>query len=223
TVSNHFFSGGVTFCGMRPMRSVPFRVICVLGMNDLAFPRREDYVSFDAMARRWRAGDPRKGDEDRYLLLETVLCARERLYMSYTGRSLKDNSPCQPSVLLQELLDFIDTRYRMTGYERASTYLTGMATMQAFSWRNFTSSQQQQGSFDKAWCRVAQSLLSPTGNAPAISWPTAVLPAPAGSDEISELELELERLARFLRHPVKAFFNQRLKIRMPDDVSSADE
>src|SRR5690606_5736544 len=73
TVSNRFFSGGVTFCGMKPMRSVPFRVICVLGMNDLAFPRREDNVSFDAMARQWQAGDPRKGDEDRYLLLETVL------------------------------------------------------------------------------------------------------------------------------------------------------
>src|SRR5690606_10262640 len=149
TVSNHFFSGGVTFCGMRPMRSVPFRVICVLGMNDLAFPRREDYVSFDAMARQWRPGDPRKGDEDRYLLLETVLCARERLYFSYTGRSLKDNSPCQPSILLQELLDFIDARYRVEGEAMPlSAHLVEVATMQAFNWRNFVADAGQPGSFD---------------------------------------------------------------------------
>lgn len=65
------------------------------------------------MAAQWRPGDPRKADEDRYLLLETLLCARERLYLSYTGKSLKDNSEQQPSVLLREFLDFVDLHYRL--------------------------------------------------------------------------------------------------------------
>jgi len=225
TVSNRFFSGGVTFCGMRPMRSVPFRVICVLGMNDLAFPRREDSVSFDAMASQWRAGDPRKGDEDRYLLLETVLCARERLYFSYTGRSLKDNSPCQPSILLQELLDFIDARYRVEGdIEPLSARLVQVATMQAFNWRNFVSGEGQPGSFDTIWCRVAQSLLAveeAEQRKQAAPWLKTVVPVLAESND--DGSLALERLAGFLKHPVKAFFTQRLRLRLPEDNSSDDE
>lgn len=113
TQHNRYFSGGVSICGMRPMRSLPFKMICVLGMNDAAFPRREQAQSFDGMAAQWRPGDPRKADEDRYLLLETLLCARERLYLSYTGKSLKDNSEQQPSVLLREFLDFVDLHYRL--------------------------------------------------------------------------------------------------------------
>src|SRR5690606_11203785 len=201
TVSNRFFSGGVTFCGMRPMRSVPFRVICVLGMNDLAFPRREDYVSFDAMARQWRPGDPRKGDEDRYLLLETVLCARERLYFSYTGRSLKDNSPCQPSILLQELLDFIDARYRVEGDAMPlSAHLVEVATMQAFNWRNFVADAGQPGSFDTLWCRVAQALAVKAGSKPedaggpklAVEWLKTTVPA-ASESQSDDGSISLER------------------------------
>ena len=231
TVSNHFFSGGVTFCGMRPMRSVPFRVICVLGMNDLAFPRREDYVSFDAMARQWRPGDPRKGDEDRYLLLETVLCARERLYFSYTGRSLKDNSPCQPSILLQELLDFIDARYRVEGDAMPlSAHLVEVATMQAFNWRNFVADAGQPGSFDTLWCRVAQALAVKAGSKPedaggpklAVEWLKTTVPAAAESQS-DDGSISLERLANFLRHPVKSFFTERLRLHLPEDTSSEDE
>ncbi|MCP4238430.1 MAG: exodeoxyribonuclease V subunit gamma, partial [Aestuariibacter sp.] len=102
------FSGGITFCGMRPMRNLPFPVICLLGMHDSAFPRRESKADLDLMANQHQAGDPHKGDEDRYLMLETLLCARKYFYISYTGRSLKDNTALQPSVLVQELLGFID-------------------------------------------------------------------------------------------------------------------
>jgi len=100
-----YFSGGVSFCGMRPMRSLPFRVICLVGMQDAAFPGRERPLEFDQMIKPWCPGDPGRGEMDRYLMLETILCARETLYISYTGRSIRDNSECQPSVLVRDYGD----------------------------------------------------------------------------------------------------------------------
>ncbi|MES3007371.1 MAG: exodeoxyribonuclease V subunit gamma [Pseudomonadota bacterium] len=236
TVHNRFFSGGITFCGMRPMRSLPFRIICVLGMQDQAFPRRENPVAFDAMVQQWRAGDPRKGDEDRYLLLETLLCARDKLLFSYTGRSLKDNTECQPSVLLQELLDFIDARYvptqksmqesaRSDEQRVMSQFISTLYPMQAFSWRNYASATEVPGSYDAWWCRVAHALrdAQSEGHSASIlqqsTWPLHEL---AATDD-SAASIELGRLIRFLQHPIKFFFNTRLRIYLQEEPESEDE
>lgn len=226
---NRFFSGGVSICGMRPMRSLPFKMICVVGMNDAAFPRREQAQSFDGMAAQWRPGDPRKADEDRYLLLETLLCARERLYFSYTGKSLKDNSEQQPSVLLREFLDFLDQHYHLPevkGEQTAlpmSRCLTTEYPMQPFSARQFGDGlRADKHSYDAWWCAIAQGLASRVQAPLAQSvqaWPTRTL-APTEAD----LEqLELQRLIRFLQHPSKAFFNTRLGIYLPEEHSNEDE
>lgn len=106
-----FLTGGVTFCAMLPMRSIPFRVIALLGMNDGAFPRRERPLGFDLIARDRKPGDRSLRDEDRYLFLEALLSARERLHISYTGQSVRDNAPLPPSVLVDELLDYLGTRF----------------------------------------------------------------------------------------------------------------
>ncbi|MDP1930259.1 MAG: exodeoxyribonuclease V subunit gamma [Gammaproteobacteria bacterium] len=224
TAHNRFFSGGVTFCGMRPMRSLPFRIICALGMNDLAFPRRENAVTFDAMAQQWHSGDPRKGDEDRYLLLETLLCARDKFYFSYTGRSLKDNTPCQPSVLLQEFMDFVDARYIGTDDPKTavSKRVTTLQPMQAFSPRNFVATDKAVHSYDSWWCRVAQSLVNgrklSRENLRQEKWPAWKLPA---KEEL--MHIELSHLIRFLQHPVKYFFNSRLRIRLKEEVQGEDD
>lgn len=217
--NSRFFTGGVTFCGMRPMRSLPFRIICLLGMNDQAFPRRENSVAFDAMAHRWRAGDPRKGDEDRYLFLETLLCARDKIYFSYTGRSLKDNTPCQPSVLLQELLDFIAERYGLT-----SDLLTRVYPMQPFSWRNYVEEENASAmrSHDSWWSGIAQEIRTrpvDTNMSPATGWPRTPL---ALADDLPGA-IELERLIRFLQHPVKFFFNARMRLFISEAVEDEDE
>lgn len=225
TVHNRFFSGGVSFCGMRPMRSLPFRVICVLGMNDTAFPRRDSAPAFDAMAAQPRAGDPRKADEDRYLLLETLLCARQALYVSYTGRSLNDNSVCQPSVLLREMLDFIDSHYRPADASGGtmSQRITRVQPMQAFSWRHFHHDGPTGAvpGHDAWWCQVAQALQTHghTTEVAAPAWPTASL------DAAQDLggTIELTRLIRFLEHPVKAFFNMGLRVYLQDGEQAEDE
>ncbi|MGH7897760.1 MAG: exodeoxyribonuclease V subunit gamma, partial [Candidatus Binatia bacterium] len=100
-----FLSGGVTFCAMVPMRSIPFRVVCLLGMNDGAFPRTVRPPGFDLTTIEPKPGDRTRRDDDRYLFLETLLSARERLLISYVGQSIQDNSTIPPSVVVSELCD----------------------------------------------------------------------------------------------------------------------
>jgi len=106
-----FLSGGVTFCALQPMRSVPARVICVLGLSDDAFPRRPITPEFDLLSRYPMPGDASRGEDDRYLFLETVLSARERLYLSHPGLSVRDASEAPPSVVVGDLLDSLAERW----------------------------------------------------------------------------------------------------------------
>lgn len=108
-----FLAGGVTFCSFKPMRSIPFRIVCLVGMEDGAFPRSTQRLSFDLMAKSPRLGDRSTREDDRYLFLETLLSARERLYISYVGQSVKDNSPTSPSVLVSELLDYVELGFML--------------------------------------------------------------------------------------------------------------
>jgi exodeoxyribonuclease V gamma subunit len=208
------YSGGVTFCGMQPMRNIPFAVICVLGMQDNAFPRRERVAEFDLMRDNWRAGDPHRGDEDRYLMLETLLCARRYLYFSYCGRSLKDNSECQPSVLLRELLDYLDS---CAGEQvPISARITHLHPMQPFSAKNFCGASP---GYDRHWYDTA-CLLARVDTPPAVTrWRHQAL-APTGEPEAST---HLDTLVRFFQHPLRFFYNQRLGIRIPRHSVIEDE
>ncbi|MDH5355638.1 MAG: exodeoxyribonuclease V subunit gamma [Gammaproteobacteria bacterium] len=212
------FSGGVTFCGMRPMRNLPFPVICLMGMGDNAFPRRESRNDFDLMAQNRKPGDPHKGDEDRYLMLETLLCARQSLYISYSGRSLKDNSACQPSVLVQELLDFLDFKFESdpVNHVKVSEQLITVHPMQAFAATNYLNFP---GSYDNYWCDVANHLQTPGAIATETKWP---LHSGISSDYNIE-GIDLGQLHRFFRHPVKYFFNSQFKIYLGEDRSNNDE
>jgi exodeoxyribonuclease V gamma subunit len=108
-----FISGKVLFSSLVPMRSIPYKTICLLGMNDTDFPRRPTRPAYDMMAKEWRHGDRIPREEDRYLFLETIISARERLVISYTGRRETDNSIQNPSVVVSELIDYIDKEFDM--------------------------------------------------------------------------------------------------------------
>ena len=211
------YSGGITFCGMQPMRNIPFPVICVLGMQDNAFPRRQQNAEFDLMRDNFRAGDPHRGDEDRYLMLETLLCARQHLYFSYCGRSLKDNSECQPSVLLRELLDYIDSGFIADGEQDSpSSRITHVHPMQPFSLQNFTAAKP---GYDQHWYDTALLLKNEPGPQPVANWAQQPLPQSAEPEKVIDLGL----LNRFYQHPIRYFFNTRLGIRIPFEEVSEDE
>ena len=103
-----FLRGGVTFCALKPMRSIPARVIWLMGMNEAVFPRRTQPPQFDLMSVEPKPGDRSPRDDDRYLFLEALLSARDRLRISHVGRSLVNHDKLPPSVVASELLDYLD-------------------------------------------------------------------------------------------------------------------
>ena len=200
------YSGGITFCGMQPLRNIPFPVICVLGMQDQSFPRSDHPAEFDLMRQDWRPGDPSRRDEDRYLMLETLLSARRYLYFSYCGRSLRDNSACQPSVLVQELLDYIDASFVSASDARApSEEITRVHPMSAFSKRNF---QPESPGYDRYWYDTARFVETGGPAKKADTWASEDI-APAAATGSST---DLESVLRFFDHPIRYFFHNRLGI-----------
>lgn len=105
--SSKFISGKVTFCSMIPMRSIPYKVIAVLGLNKNVFPRQTSDFSFDLMQPEKRWGDRNIKETDKYLFFETLLSAEEKFYLSYIGQDIKDNSEIPPSSLVDEVLEYI--------------------------------------------------------------------------------------------------------------------
>ena len=108
TRNSAFANGGITFCSLIPMRSIPFEIVALLGLNFDKFPRKENSLSFNLLNAEKRKGDRNTKDNDKHLFLETILSAKEYLYLSYIGQSVKDNAIFPPSVLIDELIDYID-------------------------------------------------------------------------------------------------------------------
>nr|WP_253341730.1 exodeoxyribonuclease V subunit gamma [Neisseria sp. HSC-16F19] len=100
-----FLRGGITFCSMVPMRSLPFKCLCLIGLNDGAYPRTTKAAAFDLIQHHPLPGDRARRDDDRYLFLESLLSAREKLYLSYVGRDIRKNEALAPSALVNELTD----------------------------------------------------------------------------------------------------------------------
>ncbi|ATC94373.1 exodeoxyribonuclease V subunit gamma [Pseudoalteromonas tunicata] len=107
-VGQRFLVGQVNFCTLMPMRAVPFKVVCMLGLNDADYPRSVQPMGFDLLPHSKRQkGDRSRKLDDRYLFLEAMLSVRHHLYISYIGRSCFDNSERVPSVLVSELLEYL--------------------------------------------------------------------------------------------------------------------
>ena len=100
-------TGCVTVSSPVPVRGLPFKVICFLGLNNDIFPRKESFMGFDLLGEEYRVGDRNKKETDKYLFLDTILAAREKLYLSYIGQSVKDNTGIPPSIVIDTLLDYI--------------------------------------------------------------------------------------------------------------------
>ncbi|MFQ7389689.1 MAG: hypothetical protein ACLRP3_19175, partial [Escherichia sp.] len=116
-ISQRFLAGPVNICTLMPMRSIPFKVVCLLGMNDGVYPRQLAPLGFDLMSQKPMRGDRSRRDDDRYLFLEALISAQQTLYISYIGRSIQDNSERFPSVLVQELMDYIGQSHYLPGDE----------------------------------------------------------------------------------------------------------
>ncbi|MDD1795201.1 exodeoxyribonuclease V subunit gamma [Enterovibrio sp. ZSDZ42] len=210
-VSQRFLAGQVNFCTLMPMRSIPFNVVCLLGMNDGDYPRTIAPVGFDLMAGRTRPGDRSRRDDDRYLFLEALQSAQQRLYISYVGRSVQDNSVKVPSVLITELLDYCRQGYCLQSDNALPEHASGENLIEhlvhhnplvPFSRLAFEGDRQ---SYASEWLPAAKG----EGELAAPFLGTEDLVAESGDDARI---VELAELQRFWRLPVQYFFNRRLKV-----------
>ncbi len=202
--SGGFLAGRVTFCALKPMRSIPFRVICMLGLDDTAFPRRDHPLSFDLMAQKPRRGDRATRDDDRYLFLEALFSARETLYLSYCGLSPRDNSESPPSVIVAELLDYLARRF-----ELPSDFVL-KHRLQPFSTAYFTGENSRFFSYSADNAAAALQGSATRNVAPPFA--AQRLPDP----EPEWHEVSLDQLADFFTKPARYFLKRRLRLRLPD-------
>ncbi len=214
--SQRFLSGQINFCTLMPMRSIPFKVVCLLGMNDGAYPRSLPPVGFDLMAKFPRKGDRSRRDDDRYLFLEALLSARQTLYISYVGRSIADNSPRIPSVLVSEVLEYIDQAYRLAGVEQPlSDYLTTEHPLTPYSTRYFSEEDDPLFSYNPLW----DFSDTHSGQEPTATFVTGALP-----DQSSDVKtLELASLMSFYRHPIQYFFQKRMQVWFRDEETPLED
>jgi len=136
-----YLSGQVTCCAMMPMRSIPFRIVCLIGMNDRVFPRKTRRMSWDMIGTFPQKGDRSLDKEDRYVFLEAILSARDALHISYTGNSIRDNTTQSPSIVVCELVDYIRQAFTVHNDDKsfpAENAITIQHRLQAFSPDYFT-------------------------------------------------------------------------------------
>jgi exodeoxyribonuclease V gamma subunit len=210
-----FMSGGVTFCAMLPMRSIPFRVICLLGMDGEAYPRQSKPLGFDYMARYPRRGDRSRRNDDRYLFLETILSAREKLYISYVGQSIQDNSVIPPSVLVSELIDYVEQGFEIPD-RNLREHLQTKHRLQAFSPEYFKDRAKLFTYVEENYDIAATVLAERKEPGPFIS---------TGLSEPDESwkKLDLRSLCAFFSNPTKFLLNRRLGIYLEEESSLAEE
>ncbi len=210
---NRFLAGGITFCALKPMRSIPARVIWLLGMNEGTFPRKARALPFDLMAQRPEPGDRSVRDDDRYLFLETLLSARERLGISAVGRSLRDNEPVPPSIVVSELIDALCPYF--ASRETAEAHLITEHRLAAFSPVYFEGGERT-FSYSQANASAAAALAHPAEAAP-------FLPEPLPAREETGEPLPAERLARFLCGPAAFFLEHRLGVSLREREETLPE
>ena len=204
TGTEKFLGHGITFCALVPMRSVPFKVVVLMGMNDGEFPRQDKRHSFDLMASNPRRGDRSRRDEDRYLFLESILAARSRLIISFTGQSVHDNSTLPPSVLVSELLDTLAI-YTET---KPESFIC-KHPLQAFSPRYFAGDSKL-FSYANEYLKLHADKQLEAPSEVFIKEPLSNL-----SDEYKNISLDA--LIKFYQNPARSFLKQRFSIQTYDD------
>lgn len=204
TRSGLFANGGITFCSLIPMRSIPFKVVALLGLDYDKFPRREQPASFNLMTRQRQRGDRNVKENDKHLFLETVLSAREYLYISYRGQNAKDNSNLPPSALIDELLDYIEA-----GTEVPEAVRTQLVTLQPLQ------------SFSHQYAAGKEGLYSYLETAAAPGKP--VIQPNKSIDQLEFEEIALDDLVRFFKNPFKVYYNKVLGIYYGDEKVLLDD
>ncbi|HET9944359.1 MAG TPA: exodeoxyribonuclease V subunit gamma, partial [Actinomycetes bacterium] len=199
-----FRTGTLTVCTLVPMRSVPHRVVCLLGLDDGVFPRQSTRDGDDVLARDPWVGERDPRSEDRQLFLDAISAAEDHLVITYTGADERTNLPVPPAVPLGELLDAVD-RTSNVSEGKVRDVVTTRHALQPFDASNFERSRGARPfSFDPVSYDGAVAAAGPRLVPPPLF--DDLLPSRPAAD------VELADLRRLLVHPARGFLRQRLGV-----------
>ncbi|MBS1187969.1 MAG: exodeoxyribonuclease gamma subunit [Burkholderiaceae bacterium] len=228
-------TGMVTFASMASLRNLPYRVICAIGLNDGSFPSWQRPLEFDLMEQQRQRGDRQRRHDERNLFLDLLLATRERLHLSYTGRSVRDNAPLPPSVLVADLLDCL---HDALATPEARQKLTVEHPLQPFSFACFQrdGDARRLSSNAEYHAALSQKLRQPLTIKEPPAAPFGIesdedededeegidrdallffdAPLPSLNDEWRHVSLE--QMLRFFRNPCSYLLQQRLGIAFPE-------
>lgn len=219
-----FLAGGITFCGMVPQRAIPFAMIAVLGLDEGALPRRTVDGGIDPIASRPRFGDRDTRDDDRWLFLETLMAARERLHLSWIGRDERDGSVRSPSALLAELVATLDAMHGIVEAGADRPWLVEQP-LQPFDARCFDGVDPRLGSFASEFAAMqeVERAADAGSRSPAPSSDTTPSPPVVGA---ASAVLPLANWLRWFKDPMRELVERRLGMSMAaldDDQGAASE
>ena len=213
----NFRTGHLTVCTLVPMRSVPHRIVCLLGLDDDAFPRRARRDGDDLMLASPHVGDRDPRSEDRQMLLDALMAATERLIITYTGNDERTNVRRPPAVPVGELLDIIDRAVSCeNGPARAQVLVCH--PLQPFDPRNFIPDaliERGPWGFDRQALAGARALEGPRSE----PGPFLLAPLPPMDEGV----VELDRLMRFVERPVRALLRDRLGISLSESFEETQD
>ena len=215
--ASDFMTGGVTFCAMLPMRSIPFKIICLIGLNSDRFPRDDQFLTFDLIANHPRSGDRSRRNDDKYLFLESIISARNKLYISYVGQSIADNSRIPPSVLVSELLDTIEQGFYLPG-KNIREQVVRIHRLQAFSPQYFKKNATL-FSYSRENRDAAASLNSRHDPTPLI---TRAMPLTPPEKDMF-YRPQIETLCQFFASPARFLLQRRLGIYLEETLVLTDK
>ncbi|MDQ2068975.1 exodeoxyribonuclease V subunit gamma [Natronospira bacteriovora] len=213
-----FLGAGITFCGLVPLRAVPFRMVAILGMNDGDFPRQDRNRSFNLIRRFPRLGDASTRDDDRLLFLQAVMAARDTFYLSFTGQDVRSGEELEPSPVVGELLDFLHGHYlRALDRKAAHQRLITHQPMQPFSRRYFDAGEEERVfTFQGEWLAGTRAQFGDRTTAPHFVDGSRARPP-------TETTVGLADLARFVDHPPRYFFRECLHLALDSKESLLED
>ncbi len=209
-----FLRGQLTFCSLLPMRSIPFKAIAVLGLNEGKFPKVEPTSAFDLMQDKFRKGDRSKLNDERYQFLEIILSSREYLILSYIGQSIKNNQSQAPSLVVSELLDYLHLSYGIEIKKCITKH-----PLQNTSPRYFDQNNPCLFSYSNLACETAKQRYQ-TPLTPSNQWWDNKAHI---STESTQKQINIIDLVRFFKDPQRWFVEQILQFKPFSLIEKAQE
>jgi exodeoxyribonuclease V gamma subunit len=201
-----FLRRGVTLTDLVPLRSVPFRVVCLVGMSEDSFPRADDRPSFDLTRIERRRGDRNKRDDDRHSFLQAILCARDRVIITYSAPATSLRGGANPSPVVWELCETAGRYYQLPTHEPVLE--ATVHPLHGFDPRYFDGSDLPQSASERSLA-IARAMAQP------LTAPERIGLRGETAQE-SEDTLSVAELATWLWNPIAVFIERVLRARFGD-------